>query len=133
MTDYSHKYVPTVAAPPALGQARKVTWDIYRDAHKNILPIAFTPYDNCGGNLVLSAVNWSWPKAGGRAIVVHGTPFEMGEGVECWTEAQVGAELGRHLFATLLRIERIAKRVWANPLRADPAPWPNTPPLPLKL
>lgn len=125
MNPYQHKPktiraydAPTLPAPVALGQPRAVVWtDVYPD----VRTIGFARVPGEDTTVMFHATNQSWPREGGRAIVVTGCCIKGG--VEVWTREQLRHEIDRHI--TSLGVSaRVANRVWSHRTRADPAPWP---------
>ncbi len=123
MTEYKHKIkpipayrdAPTVPAPAVLGQPRHMLWiDIFADVRMiGFLQLALPDM------VEFHATNQSWPRGGGRAIVIAGS----GEILEVWSLEQLTKAL--NYVVPLATAERVARQVWVNPLRADPKPWPS--------
>ena len=122
MTKYAHKIkeIPaydtgTVPAPAALGQPRGVSWDPL-DPACGVRPIA---YINLATQLTFYANDASWPRAGGRAVIVS---YSQASGMECWTADQLEANVvGRGIDPALAA--KAVRRVWASRVRTDP--WPK--------
>ncbi len=125
MTDYKHRVkpipayrdVPFVAAPPALGLPRRVSWG---EVVLHVRTIGFVDVPH----IVFHATSQSWPRDGGRALVLTGHGCGPTEGLEVWTPEQLADILALDMLRAPSK--RIAGQVWANPLRADPGPWPAT-------
>jgi hypothetical protein len=134
VSDFKHRPKPTprdainratLPAPLPLGAMRKVS-----HAADDVMAIAVCAETPLSFRLVLFAHKGSWPKDGGRTIIVASPGlYALGTGVECWTVMQLCDALTA-LNVGIVLANRVSNFVWKHTLRADPAPWPRDPPMP---